>query len=80
MKEAKDQYLSDGGATDPYLLQRLDRSLVECADANGNSPLSEAAAGGSVPAVAILVELGAEVNSIGQFGRSPLYRSVDIIT
>ena len=57
-------------------MRRVALSLVECADANGNSPLSEAAVGGSVGAVALLLELGADPNTVGQYGRTPLYRSV----
>jgi len=33
-------------------------SVVECEDANGNTPLSEASGGGSVEAITFLVEQG----------------------
>ncbi|KAI6660584.1 IQ motif and ankyrin repeat domain-containing protein [Oopsacas minuta] len=75
LKESKEQYISEGGANDSFLLQRVEHLLVECTDANGNTPLSEAAAGGSIAAVALLIELGGDPNSVGQFGRTPLYRA-----
>ncbi|TPP57257.1 putative IQ motif and ankyrin repeat domain-containing protein [Fasciola gigantica] len=49
--------------------------LIECQDPNNNSALSEACIGGSVQAVTFLVDEGADVNSKGQFGRTPLYRA-----
>ncbi|ELW63402.1 hypothetical protein TREES_T100016033 [Tupaia chinensis] len=48
---------------------------VECEASNGNTPLSEAAAGGQPLAIQLLAELGASPNSKGAFGRSPLYRA-----
>jgi len=50
-------------------------SLIDCTDANENTPLSEAAAGGAVDAITWLIDKGANPNSVGQFGRTPLYRA-----
>uniref|UniRef100_A0A2I3GVN0 Uncharacterized protein n=1 Tax=Nomascus leucogenys TaxID=61853 RepID=A0A2I3GVN0_NOMLE len=57
--------------------RRLQRrvALVECEDSHGNTPLSEAAAGGQSLAIQLLAELGASPNSKGAFGRTPLYRA-----
>ncbi|KAM6171839.1 IQ motif and ankyrin repeat domain-containing protein 1 [Erethizon dorsatum] len=57
--------------------RRLQRrvAMVECEDSHGNTPLSEAAAGGQPLAIQLLVELGASPNSKGAFGRTPLYRA-----
>ncbi|XP_063087272.1 IQ motif and ankyrin repeat domain-containing protein 1 isoform X2 [Cavia porcellus] len=55
-------------------LQRL-VAMVECEDSHGNTPLSEAAAGGQPQAIRLLAELGASPNSKGAFGRTPLYRA-----
>ncbi|KAL4671035.1 hypothetical protein H8959_003744 [Pygathrix nigripes] len=57
--------------------RRLQRrvALVECEDSHGNTPLSEAAAGGQPLAIQLLAELGASPNSKGAFGRTPLYRA-----
>ncbi|KER25890.1 hypothetical protein T265_06745 [Opisthorchis viverrini] len=52
------------------------KELIECEDANRNSALSEACIGGSPEAVKFLIDHGANVNSRGQFGRTPLYRAV----
>ena len=49
--------------------------MVECEDANGNTPLSEAASGGHASTVTMLIERGADPNSRGQFQRTPLYRA-----
>lgn len=54
------------GATDEQgksvrLRNRL--SLVECTDANGNTPLSEAAGGGHPEAIQMLIDNGANPNS-----------------
>lgn len=45
--------------------RRLQRRLatVECEDSHGNTPLSEAAAGGQAKAIQLLAELGANPNS-----------------
>ncbi|ELT90081.1 hypothetical protein CAPTEDRAFT_55409, partial [Capitella teleta] len=50
-------------------------SMVDCEDANGNTPLSEAASGGNADTVKLLVDNGADLNSRGQFDRTPLYRA-----
>ena len=44
-------------------------------DANGNTPLSEAAAAGAEGTVKLLLSLGADPNSKGEFGRTPLFRA-----
>jgi len=49
--------------------------IIECADKNDYSALSEASAGGNVETIKFLIEKGADVNSIGAYGRSPLYRA-----
>ncbi|XP_019409319.1 PREDICTED: putative IQ motif and ankyrin repeat domain-containing protein LOC642574 homolog isoform X1 [Crocodylus porosus] len=49
--------------------------IVECTDANRNTPLSEAAGGGHPHAIKMLIENGANPNSKGAFGRTPLYRA-----
>ncbi|VDP80751.1 unnamed protein product [Echinostoma caproni] len=49
--------------------------LIECRDPNNNSALSEACIGGSLAAVLFLIAEGADVNSKGQYGRTPLYRA-----
>ncbi|XP_077656869.1 IQ motif and ankyrin repeat domain-containing protein 1 [Urocitellus parryii] len=57
--------------------RRLRRRVatVECEDSHGNTPLSEAAAGGQALVIQLLAELGASPNSKGAFGRTPLYRA-----
>ena len=50
--------------------------LIESSDANDNSALSEASAGGALEAISFLLEQGADPNTIGHFGRTPLYRAV----
>lgn len=50
-------------------------AVVQCEDANGNTPLSEASGGGNVDSIKFLVERGADVNSVGAWGRTPLYRA-----
>lgn len=52
--------------------RRLQRrvAMVECEDSHGNTPLSEAAAGGQPLAIQLLAELGASPNSkVGAAGR-----------
>ncbi|XP_025110079.1 putative IQ motif and ankyrin repeat domain-containing protein [Pomacea canaliculata] len=50
-------------------------SIIECEDANGNTPLSEAATAGHVESIKFLLENGADPNTKGQFQRTPLYRA-----
>ena len=62
----------DAGET---VVARYQCKLVECSDPNDNTPLSEAGAGGDPEAIRLLVGLGAEPNTKGQYGRTPLYRA-----
>ena len=48
---------------------------VETADSNGNTLLSEAAAGGDTGTVLLLLGQGASPNSKGEHGRTPLWRA-----
>ena len=48
---------------------------VDAADANGDTALLEAAAGGDVSTARALVERGANVNARGRFNRTPIYRA-----
>ena len=50
-------------------------ALIDCRDMNGNSALSEAAAGGNGDVVKFLLANSAEPNSKGAYGRTPLWRS-----
>ncbi|XP_060605886.1 IQ motif and ankyrin repeat domain-containing protein 1-like [Ruditapes philippinarum] len=50
-------------------------NVVECEDANENTPISEAASGGHTDAIKFLLERGADPNKKGQFMRTPLYRA-----
>uniref|UniRef100_A0A2C9KSV2 Uncharacterized protein n=1 Tax=Biomphalaria glabrata TaxID=6526 RepID=A0A2C9KSV2_BIOGL len=50
-------------------------AIIECTDANENTALSEAANGGHAEAIKLLLENGADPNTIGQFRRTPLYRA-----
>nr|XP_060467543.1 LOW QUALITY PROTEIN: IQ motif and ankyrin repeat domain-containing protein 1 [Panthera onca] len=56
-------------------LRRGRVALVESEDRGGNTPLSEAAAGGQTLAIRLLAEQGASPNSKGAYGRTPLYRA-----
>lgn len=49
--------------------------LADCEDANGNTPLSEASAGGHVSTIKMLLQKGAEINSRGRYERTPLWRA-----
>lgn len=57
------------------LRNKHEMAVVECEDPNENTPLSEAANGGSVETIRFLLDKGADPNSKGQFGRTPLYRA-----
>jgi hypothetical protein len=50
-------------------------ALYDCKDMNGNSALSEAAAGGDADVCKFLLSQNADPNSRGAFGRTPLWRS-----
>ncbi|XP_053101726.1 IQ motif and ankyrin repeat domain-containing protein 1 isoform X1 [Hemicordylus capensis] len=78
LKEVAELDTKDGVGMDEKgkairLRHRLD--MVDCTDANGNTPLSEAAGGGHPEAICMLVENGAQLNSRGAFNRTPLYRA-----
>ncbi|XP_051791911.1 IQ motif and ankyrin repeat domain-containing protein 1 [Erpetoichthys calabaricus] len=78
LKEVAELDLKNGTLSDDTrMLQRLRNRLniINCADANGNTPLSEAAAGGHPEAITLLIENGADINTKGAFGRTPLYRA-----
>ena len=49
-------------------------NMVDCEDANGNTPLSEAASGGQPDTIKMLIDRGADINTRGQFERTPIYR------
>jgi ankyrin repeat protein len=57
------------------LASRQQEKLVHSTDANGNTPLSEAASGGHGNSIRLLIEKGADPNTKGQFDRTPLYRA-----
>ncbi|XP_031517210.1 putative IQ motif and ankyrin repeat domain-containing protein, partial [Papio anubis] len=78
LKEVEQLLTREGvGHDEAGKARRLQRrvALVECEDSHGNTPLSEAAAGGQPLAIQLLAELGASPNSKGAFGRTPLYRA-----
>ncbi|XP_060099008.1 IQ motif and ankyrin repeat domain-containing protein 1 [Heteronotia binoei] len=78
LKEVADLDTKNGVGTDEkgktIRLRNL-INMVECTDANGNTPLSEAAGGGHPLAIKMLIENGANLNSRGAFNRTPLYRA-----
>ena len=60
------------------LLSRARQTMKEAentADGNGNTLLSEAAAGGSVSTIELLLAWGADPNLPGEFGRTPIWRA-----
>ncbi|XP_042638946.1 IQ motif and ankyrin repeat domain-containing protein 1 [Orycteropus afer afer] len=78
LKEVEDQLTAEGvGHDEEGQARRLQRrvAMVDCQDSSGNTPLSEAAAGGQLQAIQLLAEQGACPNSKGAFGRTPLYRA-----
>ncbi|XP_055482623.1 IQ motif and ankyrin repeat domain-containing protein 1 [Psammomys obesus] len=78
LQEVEQLLTREGVGTDEAgKARRLQRRVatVECEDSHGNTPISEAAAGGQAPAIQLLAELGASPNSKGAFGRTPLYRA-----
>ena len=57
------------------LITRHQLALVDCEDANNNTPLSEAAGGGHEDTIKMLIQRGANVNSRGRYQRVPLWRA-----
>lgn len=57
------------------LIARHQMALVDCGDANNNTPLSEAAGGGHVETIMLLIQRGAVLNSRGRYQRVPLWRA-----
>lgn len=57
------------------LITRHQLALVDCEDANSNTPLSEAAGGGHVDTIQLLIQRGADLNSRGRYQRVPLWRA-----
>ncbi|XP_046884804.1 IQ motif and ankyrin repeat domain-containing protein 1-like [Hypomesus transpacificus] len=49
--------------------------MTNITDANGNTAVSEAGAGGQPEVITLLVERGADVNTQGAFGRTPIFRA-----
>ncbi|XP_058034374.1 IQ motif and ankyrin repeat domain-containing protein 1 [Ahaetulla prasina] len=78
LKEVADLDTKTGVGTDEkgkvVRLQHL-LNMVDCTDANGNTPLSEASGGGHPEAIRMLIENGGHPNSRGAFNRTPLYRA-----
>ncbi|XP_039220583.1 IQ motif and ankyrin repeat domain-containing protein 1 isoform X6 [Crotalus tigris] len=78
LKEVADLDTKNGVGTDEkgkvVRLQHL-LNMVDCTDANGNTPLSEASGGGHPEAIRMLIENGGNPNSRGAFNRTPLYRA-----
>ncbi|XP_051872424.1 IQ motif and ankyrin repeat domain-containing protein 1-like [Pristis pectinata] len=78
LKEISELDTEDGVAFDrmgQVLRRRHQLDMVDCTDAHGNTPLSEAAGGGHPSAIKYLIEKGADPNSKGAYGRTPLYRA-----
>jgi len=79
LKEVEENIRNICSNDDPETLKRKIKrtrmKFIECEDANANSALSEASAGGDLETVTFLVENGANINSIGHFHRTPLYRA-----
>lgn len=51
------------------------KDVENTADGNGNTLLSEAAAGGNASTIELLLSWGADPNLPGEFGRTPIWRS-----
>lgn len=77
LQEATSDWVKSAGEAGlhPTKLARKTMELLECTDANEYSPLSEAGAGGACEVIEWLVSQGANPNSIGRYGRTPLYRA-----
>ncbi|XP_028518962.1 putative IQ motif and ankyrin repeat domain-containing protein [Exaiptasia diaphana] len=57
------------------LIVRHQKALVDCKDANNNTPLSEAAGGGHADTITMLIQRGVVINSRGRYHRTPLWRA-----
>ncbi|XP_022089722.1 putative IQ motif and ankyrin repeat domain-containing protein isoform X3 [Acanthaster planci] len=78
LKEVEKQDMELGIGMDPMgqaLRAKHQLQMVDCEDANNNTPLSEAASGGHADTIKLLIDRGADVNARGQFERTPLYRA-----
>ncbi|XP_071807238.1 IQ motif and ankyrin repeat domain-containing protein 1-like [Asterias amurensis] len=78
LKEVDKDDSEQGIGSDPMGLSiraKHQLDMVDCADANGNTPLSEASSGGHADTLKLLIDRGADVNVRGQFERTPLYRA-----
>lgn len=78
LREVEELLTREGvGRDEAGLVRRRQQrvALLECEDARGNTPMSEAAAGGQPLAIRLLAEQGASPNCKGAFGRTPLYRA-----
>lgn len=56
-------------------LVRHQKALIDCKDANNNTPLSEAAGGGHADTITLLLQRGVAINSRGRYNRTPLWRA-----
>ena len=72
-QDSKKPGLSD--AARETQITKHQKALVECEDANKNTPLSEAGAGGQSETIRLLIEKGADINTKGQYHRTPLWRA-----
>eukprot|EP00042_Codosiga_hollandica_P053519 m.703195 g.703195 ORF g.703195 m.703195 type:complete len:676 (-) comp58714_c0_seq16:2672-4699(-) len=81
LKEQKKQEASlreaafEGDVDALQKLLKLSDINIDCTDANGETPLLEAAGGGQVEAIKVLAQNGADVNARGNFQRTPLFRA-----
>ncbi|XP_048763546.2 IQ motif and ankyrin repeat domain-containing protein 1-like isoform X2 [Ostrea edulis] len=78
LKEVKTLDDQKGVATDAVgtaIRNKHLMNVIECEDANNNTPLSEAANGGDPKTLQLLLDKGADPNTQGQFKRTPLYRA-----
>lgn len=65
----------DNEVDDMVRLLGMDMVEVDAKDPNGDTPLLEAAGGGSVECINVLAERGATINARGKFMRTPLFRA-----
>ncbi|KAL9980920.1 hypothetical protein ACROYT_G009562 [Oculina patagonica] len=78
LDEAYEEDLKRSDLSEPArqsLITRHQLALVDCEDANNNTPLSEAAGGGHVDTIQLLIQRGAALNSRGRYQRVPLWRA-----